>query len=126
MVCKKNCEEQLMKFASNHKCCSVRRRTLQKDIMKLIFPLSQELYSALPPTLQVCTKMYMCAKKTQTAHDTVIEDDSIGNNITPTNHIENPDINDPEVINQNNMINDDIIDHTTKMTQDSMFKLFET
>ena len=114
-----------MKFASNYKCCSVRQRTLHKDIMNLIFPLSQELYDTLPTTLQVCNKMYMYANKTQTAHDTVIEDDSIGNNITPTNHIENPDINDPEVIHQNNMINDDIIDHTTKMTQDSMFKLFD-
>ena len=103
-----------------------KERTLQKDIMKLMFPLSQEVYDALPPTLQLCTKMYIYAKKTQTAHDTVIEDDSIGNNIKPTNHIENPDINDPEVIHQNNMINDDIIDHTTKMTHDSMFKLFDT
>ena len=63
--------------------------------MKLMFPLSQELYDLLPPTLQVCTKMYMYDNKTQTAHDTVIEDDSIGNNITPENHIENPDINNP-------------------------------
>ena len=71
MVHKKCCEEQVMKFASNHKCCSVRPRTLQKDIMKLMFPLSQEVYDALPTKIQVCTNMYMYAKKTQTAHDTV-------------------------------------------------------
>ena len=30
------------------------------------------------------------------------------------------------LINKNNIINDDIIDHAKNMTQDSMFKLFGT
>ena len=115
------CEE----FASNHKCCSVRQRALNKDIIKLMFSLSQELYDSLPPTLQVCTKMYMYDKKKQTEHDTLIEDYNFGNNILPTNCIENTDINDPEVINKNNIINDDVINHTTNITQDSMFKLLD-
>ena len=94
--------------------------------MKLMFPLSQEVFDTLPPRLQVCTKMYMYSNKIQTEHDTVIKDDNCGNIIAPTNDIENPDINDTEVINPNNIINDDIIDHTMNMTQDSMFKLFDT
>ena len=102
-----------MKFASNQKCCSVKRRTLQKLFNEVNFSLSQEVYDALPHIIQLCTNMYMYSKKPQTVHDTVIEDDSIGNNVTPTNNIENSHINDPEVINKNCIINDDIIDHDT-------------
>ena len=61
-----------MKFASNHKYCSVRQRTIQKHIMKVMVSLSQEVFDTLPETLQVCTKMYMYANKIQTEHDTVI------------------------------------------------------
>ena len=53
-----------MKTASNHKCCSVRQRTLDKDIMKLIYPsLSQEVFDTLSPRLKFCTKMYIYSKK---------------------------------------------------------------
>ena len=69
--------------------------------------------------------------KKQRENDTEIQDDKCGNIIEPTNDIENTDINDTEVMHQNNIINDDIIDHPTKMTSDSMnkslnAKLFET
>ena len=62
-----------MRFASNHKFCSVRQITLHKGIMKLMFPFSQELFDTLPPRLQVCTKMYMYSNKIQTEHDTVFK-----------------------------------------------------
>ena len=68
---------------------------------------------------------YWYSKKIQTEHDTEIQDDNCGNIIAPTNDIENPDINDTEVINQHNIINDVIIDHTMNMTPDSMVQLFD-
>ena len=40
--------------------------------------------------------------------------------------LKHTDINDTEVINQNNIINDDIIDHTMNMTPDSIILLFDT
>ena len=53
-----------MKISSNHKCSTVRQRTLDKDIMKLIYPsLSQEVFDTLSPRLKVCTKMYIYSKK---------------------------------------------------------------
>ena len=70
--------------------------------------------------------MYIYSNKIQTEHDTVIQDENCGNIIAPKNDIETPDINDTEVINQNNIINDDIINHTMNMTPDSMIKLFNT
>ena len=53
-----------MKIAPNHKCCNVRQKTVDKDIMKLIYPsLSQETLYTLSPKLKVFTKMYMYSLK---------------------------------------------------------------
>ena len=42
-----------MKLVSNHKCFSVRQRTIQKRIMNLLIPVSQELFDTLPD-VHVC------------------------------------------------------------------------
>ena len=95
--------------------------------MKLIYTsLSQEVFDTLSPRLKVCTKIYIHCLEKQRENDTEIKDDKFGNIIEPTNDIENTDINNTEVMHQNNIINDDIIDHPTKMTSESMNKLLNT
>ena len=128
MVRNKNqCEDQVMKIASDNKYCNVKQRTLNTDIMKFIYPsLSQEVFDTLSPRLKVCTKMYIYSKKKQRENDTQIQDEKCANIIEPTNDIENTDINDTEVMHQNNIINDDIIDNLTEMISDSMNELLNT
>ena len=115
-----------MKFTSDHKCCSFRQRTLDKDIMKFMYSLSKEVFYTLPPRLKLFTEIYMYCNKIKKEHDTVIQDDNCGNIIAPTNYIEKTDIDDTEVINKNLIINDDIIDNTMNMTPDSKIQLLDT
>ena len=74
---KKICEEQVINIHLKHECCKGRKRTLDKNIMKFMYPsLSQEVFDTLSPKIQVCTDIYMdCNKKKE--HNALIQDENI-------------------------------------------------
>ena len=63
--------------------------------------------------------MYLNCTTKQKEHNALIQDEKCDNIIEPTNDIENTDVNDTELMHQNNIINDDVINNSTKITSDS-------
>ena len=53
-----------MNIDPKHECCKGRKRTLDKNFIKFMYPsLSQEVFDTLSTKLQVCTIMFMYCKK---------------------------------------------------------------
>ena len=116
-----------MNIDPKHEYCKGRKRTLDKNIIKFMYPsLSQEVFDTLSPKLQVCTDMYMDCNTKQKEHNALSQDENYHNIIQATNAIANNDINDTEVMHQKNIINDDIIANSTEITSDSIQELLKT